>query len=106
MLRVITVVKVRCGKAIHYQGVVVMKFLLSKQALWLFSLLLTIMIGLVLDISAISAEEYAEFDHSTSAAKKANILRSLHTVYVPIIVVGHLIALIIIFTRKYKEFRK
>lgn len=80
-----------------------MKILLSKQSIWIYSLLLSIIIGLILDISAISAEEYAEFDNSSIAANKAELMRTLHSFYVPIIVIGHLIALILFFTKKYRR---
>jgi hypothetical protein len=51
------------------------KILLSKPAIWLYSLFISLLIALILHISVIGAEEYAQFDNSIEAITYAQRLK-------------------------------
>lgn len=79
------------------------RLLLSKPAIWVYSLIISLAIGIVLHIATIGAEEYSQFDHSMAAVNDAKLLRSIHSFYFPLIVVVHLFSLILIVVKKYKR---
>lgn len=83
-----------------------MRLLLSKYAIWIYSLIIFLTIGVVLDIATIGAEEYALFDNSYKAFNDAKILRSIHSFYFPaviVVLVSHLLVLIIFGFKKSKR---
>ena len=77
--------------------------MLSKPAIWLFSLIISIALALVLEINVIGAEEYAQFDHSHSAKNQANILKSIQAFYVISITIIHLIIVIRFLVKKFNK---
>ncbi|OIJ20958.1 hypothetical protein BKP45_07610 [Anaerobacillus alkalidiazotrophicus] len=77
-----------------------MKLLLSKYAIWIYSLIVFLAIGLVLDIATIGAEEYALFDNGMKAANDAKFLRTINSFYFPTILVSHLFVLTIFVFKK------
>lgn len=77
-----------------------MRLLLSKYVIWIFSLIIFLAIGVVLDIATVGAEEYALFDNNMKATDDAKLLRSIHTFYFPTVIVSHLLVLIIVGFKK------
>lgn len=78
-----------------------MKLFLSKYAIWIYSLIIFLVIGLALDIATIGAEEYALFDNNNiDAANYAKFLRDIHTFYFHAVIVIHF-GVLIIFGFKY-----
>lgn len=51
-----------------------MKILLSKSAVWIYSLIFFSVIGVLLDIATIGAEEFALFEDDTSTSNDATFL--------------------------------
>ncbi|UYZ21173.1 hypothetical protein [Mesobacillus jeotgali] len=74
-----------------------------KYLILLISFLGFCVVGGIIHIEYITADEYAEFDGSLQAAKKALYLEIINTIYFPIILIIHL-TLFIIF--KFKGSRK
>jgi hypothetical protein len=74
-----------------------------KYLLLLISFLGFCVVGGIIHIEYIKADEYAKFDGSLQAAKKALNLEIINTIYFPIILIIHL-TLFIIF--KFKGSRK
>lgn len=57
-----------------------LRLLLSKNAIWIYSLIIFGVIGLALDIATIGAEEYALFENNNiDAANYASFLRNINT---------------------------
>ncbi len=83
-----------------------MRLFFSKYAIWIYSLIIFLTIGVVLNIATIGAEEYALFDNSYKAFYDAKILRSIHSLYYPaaiVVIVSHLLVLIIFDLKKSKR---
>ncbi|QOY38093.2 hypothetical protein AWH56_011450 [Anaerobacillus isosaccharinicus] len=78
-----------------------LRLLLSKNAIWIYSLIIFGVIGLALDIATIGAEEYALFENNNiDAANYASFLRNINTFYFPVVILIHFVVLFI-FSFKY-----
>ncbi|KMM38447.1 hypothetical protein [Guptibacillus hwajinpoensis] len=80
-----------------------MKIVFSKPAIWFYSLFISIAVALVLEITVIGTEEYAQFDNSTKAKNEARLLKSIQASYFPSIIVLHLLIVIRFLVKYYKK---
>ncbi|MFK3958819.1 hypothetical protein [Guptibacillus hwajinpoensis] len=80
-----------------------MKIVFSKPAIWFYSIFISIAVALVLEITVIGAEEYAQFDNSTKAKNEARVLKSIQAFYLGSIIVLHLLIVIRFLVKYYKK---
>ncbi|TXC92829.1 hypothetical protein FS935_01120 [Metabacillus litoralis] len=80
-----------------------MKILLSKSAIWIYSLIFFSVIGVFLDIATIGAEEFALFEGDMTTSNDAKFLRAINNLYFPVILMIHLFVLIIFIVKRMKK---